>query len=344
MSSFQELIITWFDKNKRILPWRNTLDPYKIWVSEVILQQTRVKQGYDYYERFIETFPSIKELANAKEEEVLNIWKGLGYYTRARNLHKAAKQIELNFGGLFPDNPKDISLLSGVGPYTSAAISSIAFNYPIAAIDGNALRVYSRVFGMLLPVNSSKGIQIINEIANDVLLRQRPGDFNQAIMEIGALVCKPIPNCTSCPLRDHCYAKKNDMQLYLPVKTTKVKVKSRYFIYKINIKNESIAVQKRIDQDIWKHLYQFPLEEFDSESEWDFGINKHLENTIWRSNKMTHKLTHQKIYCISLYLKLNEHNEDFKWVELDNFNTLPMPKLVQNIYQDFCTDLLIKTA
>ena len=225
MDSFRTNIYDWYRINKRELPWRNTNDPYKIWISEIILQQTRVAQGTDYYLRFIERFPTVTQLATANEEEVLKLWQGLGYYSRARNLHTAAKTILESYGSTFPGNYKDIIHLKGIGPYTAAAISSIAFNLPYPTVDGNVYRVLSRYFGIGTAIDSNAGKKEFGQLAEELLLKKDPGMHNQALMEFGALQCTPkSPLCTECPVASSCFAFENALTEQLPLKEKKYEV------------------------------------------------------------------------------------------------------------------------
>lgn len=254
------ILIRWYDQNKRDLPWRETKDPYFIWLSEIILQQTRVVQGYDYYMRFTQTFPTVASLANAHEDEVLKLWQGLGYYSRARNLHTAAKMIISDFGGVFPSDYKDILSLKGVGEYTAAAVGSFAFELPHAVVDGNVFRVLSRLFGIDTPIDTTQGKKLFTDLANELLDPEHPGEHNQAMMELGALRCVPVsPNCGVCPLSDICLAYSQNKVSSYPVKQGKVKVKERYFNY-LDIRiNSSMFLNKRTGNDIWKNLYELPL-------------------------------------------------------------------------------------
>lgn len=259
-------IIEWYNHHKRDLPWRETKDPYRIWISEIILQQTRVVQGYDYYIRFVDTFPDIIQLADADEDQVLKLWQGLGYYSRARNLHTAAKQVRDNFKGSFPRTYEDILSLKGVGEYTAAAIGSFAFELPYAVVDGNVFRVLSRLFAIDTPIDTSTGKKLFTELANELLDTKQPGLHNQSIMDFGALQCVPqSPGCPNCPLSDKCMAYAQGKVSSYPVKQGKTKVKERFFNYlDIHYKN-STYIQKRTANDIWKNLYELPLIETDSE-------------------------------------------------------------------------------
>ncbi len=262
MKSFSAVISNWYEKNKRELPWRETKDPYKIWLSEVILQQTRVEQGTSYYLKFITEFPTVKHLAAASEDEVLKLWQGLGYYSRARNLHAAARQITLQSKkAIFPASYTEIIKLKGAGTYTASAISSICFNEPRAVVDGNVYRVLSRIFGIKTPIDSGKGKQEFQELADALLDKKNPGRYNQAVMEFGALHCTPRnPNCTSCPFEQNCFAHAKKMVNELPVKERKTKTRTRYFYYLVCTHGNKTFLKKRTNaKDIWQNLYEFPL-------------------------------------------------------------------------------------
>lgn len=256
-------LLAWYDGNKRDLPWRSTSEPYDIWISEIILQQTRVAQGYDYFVRFIERFPTVEALAAASEDEVMRAWQGLGYYSRARNLHAAAKQIVAL--GAFPDTYGQIRQLKGVGDYTAAAIASFAFGEAKAAVDGNVCRVWSRVYGIDQPIDSVQGKRMITEVAQTLLPETHAAKYNQAVMEFGALQCTPhSPNCAECPLADKCVALAEGRVEVLPVKTHKVKVTPRYLTYLYIHNGDALLLHKRTANDIWRNLYEFPLIETDT--------------------------------------------------------------------------------
>lgn len=258
----------WYADYARDLPWRHTADAYKIWVSEIILQQTRVAQGYDYYLRFIDRFPDVESLATADEDEVMKYWQGLGYYSRARNMHTAARDVMARFGGLFPSTYDDIRSLKGVGDYTAAAIASIAYNLPYAVVDGNVYRVLSRLFGVDIPIDTPEGKRYFAELAHAVLHREEAGAYNQAIMEFGALQCVPSGcDCEQCPLQDMCDAYATGRVNSLPIKQGKISMKSRYFYYFAIESNGVTWLQKRVGNDIWRNLYEFPLIEMDREAD-----------------------------------------------------------------------------
>jgi A/G-specific adenine glycosylase len=257
---FSEKVVEWYELNKRELPWRENGDAYRIWLSEIILQQTRVVQGLPYYKKFIEEFPEIKDLAKANEEKVLRLWQGLGYYTRARNLHKCAKEVVKNFDGSFPNTFEKLKLLPGIGDYTAAAIASIAFHEPVAVVDGNVFRVLSRIFGIDEPVNTPNGKKIFTELANALVNPRKPGEHNQAVMEFGALFCTPKnPSCSTCTFKLTCFAATRGLQASFPVKIKSKTARKRYFYYIVIQKGDSLFMKKRNQKDIWHGLYDFHL-------------------------------------------------------------------------------------
>lgn len=260
MSTFSQTIIRWYHKNKRNLPWRHTSDPYKIWLSEIILQQTRVQQGLPYYELFTAKFPTVHDLAAAKEDIVMKAWQGLGYYSRARNLHYTARYVSKELKGRFPNEYEAIKGLKGIGEYTAAAIASIAYNKPYAVVDGNVFRVLARYFSIYTPIDSTEGKKEFSQLADKLLDKKDPGTFNQAIMEFGAMQCVPQnPDCVRCPLNKSCKALANNAVDQLPVKSQKTKVRTRYFNYFIVRKQGKLLMKKRTERDIWNNLYDFPL-------------------------------------------------------------------------------------
>jgi len=307
MKAFADKIIAWYELNKRNLPWRNTKNAYHIWLSEIILQQTRVDQGKSYYLKFISEFPTVKHLAKANNDKVMKLWQGLGYYSRARNLHASAKQIVEKHKGNFPDTFEAILSLKGVGEYTASAVASFAFDLQHAVVDGNVFRVLSRVFGIDIPIDSTKGKKEFNKLANELLDKKNPALYNQAIMEFGALQCKPVnPDCSVCPLKNMCFAYSKKLVNQLPVKEKKTKTRNRYFNYLVfNYKNKTI-INKRTKKDIWINLYDFPLNEnekktselqFFKSKEWNsiIGKNKFVVKRV--SPYYKHILSHQKIYA-----------------------------------------------
>ena len=293
-------MLDWFEENQRCLPWRNETDPYKIWVSEIILQQTRVNQGWNYYLRFVEHFPDVQSLAKAPLEEILHLWQGLGYYSRARNMHIAAQQIMNEHLGVFPHNYLEIRKLKGIGNYTAAAIASIAFTLPYPAVDGNVLRVISRIFGIYDDISQQKTIQKITLICKKLMDRKNSGNFNQALMELGAIQCTPQkPNCEVCPFRLKCAAFEKEHVDFMPVKSNKIKIKERFFHFFIFLKSDETIIEQRTANDIWKNLYQFPLIETKTACE---KIDKTTISKLITGNcqpvflkEIKHKLTHQHL-------------------------------------------------
>ena len=256
MNEFTKTIVEWYKENKRELPWRESADPYLIWISEIILQQTRVAQGHDYFLRFIKRFPDVRTLAAAEEDEVMKYWQGLGYYSRARNLHAAAKSMN----GVFPETYPEVLALKGVGEYTAAAICSFAYGTPVAAVDGNVLRVLSRLFDWEEPIDTSGGRRRYVELAQSLLDRQRPALQNQAWMEFGALQCVPRgADCAGCPLQQHCLACKNGSVAERPVKQGRTNVLPRYFNYLRIRCGRTLLLGRRTGNDIWRGLYEFPM-------------------------------------------------------------------------------------
>ena len=349
MSSLAQEIYKWYLTNKRDLPWRNTSDPYKIWISEIILQQTRVAQGSNYYNRFIEEFPTVFDLANTSEDIVMKLWQGLGYYTRARNLHFTAKHIVKKYDGIFPKDYENILSLKGIGSYTAAAIASIAFDLPHAAVDGNIYRVICRYFGISSPIDTEKGKIEIQKIATDMIPPTNSGFHNQALMEFGALQCIPkSPDCNSCPLIKSCYAVNHNLVDQLPVKSKKVKQTVRYFYYYFIESTNSIIFEKRINKDIWKNLYQFPLIESEKELSdtevFDLKLpllNIEKANIKSVSAAIKHILTHQTIYARFIHIELE--TTDFNHSNLIRVNKkdiykFAVPKLLENYLKNL--DLL----
>ena len=280
--TFVPTLLRWNkEKNTRQMPWKGEKDPYKIWLSEIILQQTRVEQGLNYYNNFIKTFPDIHKLAKAADEKVFKLWEGLGYYSRCRNLLVTARYISKELNGKFPDNYEDIRKLKGVGPYTAAAISSFAFNLPYAVVDGNVFRVLARIYGITIPIDSTDGKKYFATLAENLLDKKQPGYYNQAIMDFGAVICKPVtPLCLNCGFKKFCSAFINNKINELPVKEKKISIKKRWFYYLVLEYKNEIAVRQRIEKDIWQDLYEFPLIEADKEMD-KKNILKQAEKNKW---------------------------------------------------------------
>ena len=309
----------WYLANKRELPWRDISDPYLIWISEIILQQTRVNQGMSYYLRFIERFPTVADLALSDEDEVLKYWQGLGYYSRARNLHKAARQVMTDFGGIFPFEHADVLKLAGVGDYTAAAICSFAYDQPFAVVDGNVYRVLSRLFGIETPIDSGTGKKEFAGLAQELISKSDPGIHNQSIMEFGALQCVPVsPDCAACPLQLNCRAYELSIVDKLPIKSKKTKVTNRYFNYFFIELGGKTYLQKRIAKDVWQNLFEFPLVEADSlltvEELMETNGFKNLFSGIGEVevvkilNPMKHILSHRVIYAQFVTVKITDEN------------------------------------
>lgn len=305
---FTKKIIDWYQINQRELPWRDTKDPYKIWLSEIILQQTRVAQGLPYYFSFIERFPDIFQLAQADENEVLKLWQGLGYYSRARNLHYTAKYIVEQCNGIVPQSYQDLLKLKGIGDYTAAAIASFAYGEVVPVVDGNVFRVLSRYFGINTPIHAPKAKKEFKTLAFELIHPTQPDVFNQALMEFGAVQCVPkSPNCIICPLKDSCFALQNKAIQNLPVKTKKGVVRKRYFEYLIfqNTTNQTV-IQKRIEKDIWQHLYEFPVIETEKQSDFEHIIQQIKHHPLVNgqtfvlkkvnASPIVHKLSHQELH------------------------------------------------
>ncbi len=345
---FSKKLITWYLQNKRTMPWRETKDPYRIWLSEIILQQTRVAQGLPYYLSFTEAFPTVFELASATEEQVLKLWQGLGYYSRARNLHATAKYIVNELEGVFPDTYKGLLELKGVGDYTASAIASICYDEPTPVVDGNVYRVLSRYFGIATPINTTAGIKEFKELAVQLMDHEEPATYNQAIMEFGALQCKPKnPYCIVCPLNDSCVSLDKGTTGELPVKLKKIKVKKRYFNYLVYDNGNQTVLQQRLGKGIWEGLYEFPLIEDEKctvdtiRAEQTF---KEMVNggeyiiTPFKEEPIVHKLSHQHIYTRFFIIKTDTNpvlQGIQKNVNRQEIHNYPVPILLGNFIDSF---------
>ncbi len=345
VEQFTKPLQTWYLTNKRDLPWRNCIDPYKIWLSEVILQQTRVKQGLPYYIKFTKHYPTVQDLANANEEDVLKLWQGLGYYSRARNLHIAAKMVVDNFNGKFPKSFKNLIKLKGIGQYTASAIASFSNKEAVAVVDGNVYRVLSRIFGIFTPINSTEGIKEFQKLADRLLDNENPDIHNQAIMEFGAIQCTPKkPNCMYCPFNDQCYAHQKSAVDVLPEKIKKIKIKNRYFNYLVISDCEDIFISKRSGKGIWQNLYEFPLietiktiteKELYMEIEKKFTITKSFQIELIQQNEKAHKLSHQHLYTSFYRLTLNKKDflslkDQHTLIQQNEIENYPVPVLIDN--------------
>ncbi|WP_028296467.1 A/G-specific adenine glycosylase [Olivibacter sitiensis] len=349
--SFASEIIAWYCRNKRTLPWRDTSNPYIIWLSEIILQQTRVEQGLPYFQRFLENYPTVADFADASEASILRLWQGLGYYSRARNMHRAAKDVMEKHQGIFPIDYDSLIRLKGIGEYTAAAISSFSSNEARAVVDGNVFRVLARYFGISVPINSSEGKKIFYQVANELIDKDQAGLYNQAIMEFGALQCAPSrPNCAICPLQLDCYARKNDAVGLLPKKTKKKKSRDRYFNYLVITDQERILMNKRGPKDIWENLYEFPLLETDAPTDvqkllTDPSFLELMEGPVQLtelSRPKKHILSHQNIYAV--FYKLDspinhKKNSSWNYVIKKDLDTLAKPKLIFTFLKDYFNKL-----
>ncbi|QDO93472.1 A/G-specific adenine glycosylase [Formosa sediminum] len=343
--SFSKTLTDWYSVNKRQLPWRQTTNPYYIWLSEIILQQTQIKQGLPYYENFVTTFPTVFDLANANEAEVLKLWQGLGYYSRARNLHFAAKYVVNELDGVFPDTYKELLKLKGVGDYTASAIASICYNEVTAVVDGNVYRVLSRYFGIDTPINSSKGDKEFKALAQELIDKKDPATFNQAVMEFGAVQCKPkSPDCTVCPFVSSCYAFGKHVISELPVKIKAAKVSKKYFNFLVFLTpNHTTVLEQRQGKGIWQNLYQFPLIESNKPltqkqlelelKDLDIIKEQTYELSLYNKDEIVHKLSHQHLYTKFWIVDLDSNiKEGTPIAALEDF---PVPILIGNFIEAF---------
>lgn len=341
---FSKVLHEWYGVNKRDLPWRKTKNPYFIWLSEIMLQQTRVAQGLPYYLKFTHKYPTVFDLANAPEHEVLKLWQGLGYYSRARNLHYTAKSIAFEHNGVFPDTYKGLLALKGVGDYTASAIASICYNIPAPVVDGNVYRVLSRYFGVELAINSSEGVNYFKELAFQHIDNKDPGTYNQAIMEFGANQCKPKnPLCDSCPLVMSCLAYNSGKVNVLPVKLRKTKIRKRFFNYLLVHDGDFALIQKRLSKDIWKHLYEFPLIETPHEIDMDELVeneefkqlmgNRDYEINLYNELPKIHKLSHQHIHTFFWIIKIKATLKE--GVKINRLKDYAVPVLIANFVEEY---------
>jgi A/G-specific adenine glycosylase len=339
MHALSQILIEWYENHQRNLPWRHTKDPYQIWLSEVILQQTRVDQGLPYYNKFVAAFPDIHALANASEQEVLSLWQGLGYYSRGRNLHKTAQIISQAYQGEFPESYQGLLLLKGIGPYTAAAIASFAFDLPHAVLDGNVYRVLSRYFGIDLAINSTPGKKAFEKIAEEMLDPNHAAQHNQAIMEFGALQCKPVsPNCEVCPLNASCAAFSEGKVQVLPVKEKKLKVRARFFVYYVEQDLQGrLAFERRGAGDIWEGLYEFPIVELDTEEAQLAYLDRF--DSVWRSAPFKHILTHQRIKAFFIRAPFDAKTKELNYYHFEEISSLPLPRLIDKFLEQHREDL-----
>ncbi|CAM3905607.1 A/G-specific adenine glycosylase [Flavobacterium sinopsychrotolerans] len=341
--NFSNLLIKWYLQNKRDLPWRNTTNPYPIWLSEIMLQQTRVAQGMPYFMSFTTAFPTVFDLAKANEEQVLKLWQGLGYYSRARNLHKTAQHIAQELSGVFPDNYNDLLKLKGVGEYTAAAIASFSYNEAVPVVDGNVFRVLSRYFDMDTDIAQASAKKEFTALAFELMPKDNPATFNQAIMEFGALQCVPkSPNCSICVFNESCAALQKNKVDQLPVKSKKLKVRNRYFNYLV-LEDEAgnTIIQKRTDKGIWHNLYEFPLMETEKEEDFDCVSeavqgNYFKDNTVesmleYNEKSIIHKLSHQHLHIKFWKVKIEGTIEN--GIDREILRTFPFPIVIHNFIE-----------
>lgn len=333
--SFSRNLIDWYLNNKRDLPWRNTTNPYHIWLSEIILQQTRVNQGLPYFNAFVLKFPTVNDLADATEDDVLKLWQGLGYYSRARNLHATAKFINANLNGIFPKQYKELIKLKGIGPYTAAAIASFAYKEQVAVVDGNVFRVISRYFGIYDDISTAKTRTVFQDLSNDLIAEVAPDLYNQAIMDFGAIQCTPKnPVCLNCIFQESCYAFRNKKTDELPIKLSKTKVSNRFFNFLIyKDKSDYTRIEQRTEKDIWQNLYQFPLIETSENATLEV-----MKSLIYDSNiavskinttEIIHKLSHQKLHINYWEIEVEEILNENK-ILVEDLNTFAFPIVLSN--------------
>ncbi len=342
------LLLHWHrHHNERIMPWKGEKDPYKIWLSEIILQQTRVEQGWAYYERFLKQYPSLPDLAHATDEAVFKLWEGLGYYSRCKNLLRTARFVLQEYGGQFPADYTALLGMKGIGPYTAAAIASFAFQLPYAVVDGNVFRVLARVFGIDTPTDSTKGKKVFTQLAQEVLCKQHPDLFNQAIMDLGATVCKPIlPLCRSCPLQPICKAHHEGTVYQLPVKEKILLKKKRRFYYFLLEQNGKVWIHKRTRKDIWENLYELFLVESAEEIEWtekqvqqwlheQWGVKDYTLLQV--SGKETQQLTHQQISGRLIHVRFKKALpalQQYETIALAQLAEKPFPKFIHQLMKN----------
>jgi len=341
-NEFSRLLLVWNrKKNSRQMPWKGEKDPYKIWLSEIILQQTRVEQGLKYYQNFIKAFPTIHQLANTPDKEIYKLWEGLGYYTRCKNLITTSRYIANKLKGKFPETFHELKKLKGIGPYTASAIASFAFDQPHAVVDGNVFRVLARTFGINKPIDTAVGKKTFTNLANDLLYKKQPGLYNQAIMDFGAVICKPIaPSCQNCPFNKTCYAYINESINRLPVKEKKIRIKKRWFNYFMLEYNNRIIIRQRTKKDIWQQLFEFPMIESESEkspenllsSDNNGLVKKNLFDIIEISPLYKQQLSHQLILARFLKVHLKKKTpivSGYHWVKKQQLFHYAFPRIIR---------------
>jgi A/G-specific adenine glycosylase len=352
VENFRNNLFAWAAQHARPMPWKGEKNPYKIWLSEIILQQTRVEQGLPYFERFVKKYPTVMHLAAAPEDEVMKLWEGLGYYSRARNLHFTAKVIAKDYAGKFPEQHADILKLKGIGAYTAAAIASFAFDQPYSVVDGNVYRVLSRIYGISLPIDSSQGQKEFANLAADLLDKEKPALYNQAIMDFGATHCLPQqPKCTTCNFQTSCVAHIEKQIGFFPVKSKTIQKKERFLIYFVLNENGEVYVRRREENDIWKNLYEFPQKEVTKEEFSSHDINSLIKNSFEFSEKeleglkvtqfsktYKHLLTHQTIFVIFYEITtanaLTMQESYIKKSRILLKKIFPFPRVIQTYLQE----------
>jgi A/G-specific adenine glycosylase len=346
MNFFAKNLLKWYKINRRDLPWRHTKDPYKIWLSEIIMQQTQVVQGLSYYLKFVKTYPKVELLAAAPTDEVMKLWQGLGYYSRARNLHEAAKFIVKEYKGIFPKDYIDIRHLKGVGDYTAAAIASFAFDLPYAVVDGNVYRVLSRVFGIDTPIDTGAGKKEFQALASTLLPGKEGADYNQALMEFGAVHCRPVnPDCTACIFQSKCLAFSEKKVASLPLKSKKTKVTNRYFNYIVYLYKNEVYIKKRHKKDIWQGLFEFdlieskkriPEERFISSKEFSQHLNPKKYKTLAVSKEYKHILSHQHLFARFYKIELKQvlNSKEFVKAGKKDLDRYAFPRLIEKYLKE----------
>ena len=341
---FKGILIEWFSINKRDLPWRNTADPYLIWVAEVILQQTRVAQGIGYYQMFIGEFPTIYDLAQASEDSVLKVWQGLGYYTRARNLHSSAQHIVSQRQGVIPSTYRELLTIKGLGHYSAGAIASFAFGEPVPAMDGNVYRVIARVFGLFASPYTAAGRSEFHSLLMELMDKQNPHTFNQALLDFGALQCLPKgPKCVECPLAGYCYALRNNLIHALPIKSKRIVPRNRYFTYIIIRYNQGTFISKRQGQDIWHSLYEFPLiespeplslGEVQRHTRWKELLGREKVEVLHFSQPVKHQLSHQTLHAQFLIVRIRKPTAlllgEYLFIPATSVSQYSVPRLIDS--------------
>lgn len=348
-AQFAQCLLHWNEQdNNRQMPWKGEKDPYRIWLSEIILQQTRVEQGMPYFKNFVAAYPTIQALAAAPDDEVFKLWEGLGYYSRCRNLLAAARHIADELNGIFPDTYEDIFALKGVGPYTAAAIASFAYNEPYAVLDGNVYRVLARIHGIDTPTDSTEGKKVFTQLAQQQLPADQAAAYNQGIMDFGAVVCKPLPECATCFFKNSCIAFIEGRQLALPVKEKKTIISERYFFYLVLECNDKVSIRQRKVKDIWQSLYEFLLLETPEQASWQMISDEaqkawNLKPEHYKRKgtryQLKQRLTHQLVYFSFERLQLQHQIAipGMQWIDKTSLAKYPFPKTLKQYIDEELT-------